>query len=315
MNFRKMAALLAACCLLFAVGCADVDTADGEDKLTIISTVFAPYDFAREVAGERADCSLLVPPGTEVHGYEPTARDMIAVQECDVFIYVGGESAAWVTTLLSALDTSRIKLVTLMDCVELLHEEELPGLHDHDHDEEAHEEAYDEHVWTSPRNAALITDKLAAAFAAADPAGAELYAANAAAYKQELSLLDAAFETVVNAAVRRTLVMADRFPLLYFARAYDLGYYAAFPGCASETEPSAATVAFLIDKVKAEGIPVVLCLEMSNGRMADTICEGSGAKKRTFHSCHNLTKDEMEAGETYLSLMYHNRDVLKEALS
>ena len=313
MKFRKWLAAVAAFMLLFvAVGCADIDTGGEDGRLKVISTVFAPYDFAREITGERADCSLLVPPGTEVHGYEPTARDMVAVQECDVFIYVGGESDAWVETLLAALDTSRVKLVTLMDCVELLHEEELPGVHEHQ--EASHEEIYDEHVWTSPRNAALIVDKLTAAVSEADPEGADGYAANAAAYKSKLTALDAAFQTVVDSAARRTIVMADRFPLLYFARAYELAYFAAFPGCASETEPSAAMVAFLIDKVKAEGIPVVLCLEMSDGRMADTICEDTGAKKRTFHSCHNLSKAEMEAGETYLSLMYQNRDVLKEAL-
>lgn len=308
MRFRRFLAVLAALWyMVLAVGCADTQSPSDDGRLKIISTVFAPYDFARQVAGERADCALLVPPGTEVHAYEPTARDMMAVQNCDVFIYVGGESDAWVEKLLKAIDTTRVRLVTLMDCVELIEAE-----HEHGHGE--HEEVYDEHVWTSPRNAVRITEKLASELSAADPDGAAVYAANAAAYTAQLHTLDAAFKKVVDDAARRTLVMADRFPLVYFAKAYGLAHHAAFPGCASEVEPSAATVAALIDRVKAEQIPVVLCLEMSDGRLASTICEETGAKKRTFHSCHNLTKDELDAGETYLSLMYKNRDVLKEAL-
>ena len=298
-----LCALLACLGLVGLFGCADKPVDDG--KLQVISTVFTPFDFAREVGGDRVNCQMLVPPGTETHAYEPTARDLIAVQNCDVFIYIGGESDAWVQTLLDAIDTETVQLVTLMDCVELLPEE-----HDHDHDEAV----YDEHVWTSPQNAVRITEKVTAALKTADPDGAAVYDANCASYTQQLATLDAAFSAVVADAKRRTIVMADRFPLRYFAEQYGLDYHAAFAGCAHETEPSAATVAALIDTVKAQNIPVVLMLEMSNGRMAQTVSAETGAAVRTFHSCHNVTSAEMEAGATYLSLMYQNCDVLKEAL-
>ena len=299
-------------CLLCALtGCTrPVETQDG--RLKVVSTVFAPFDFSREIVGERGDCTLLVPPGTEVHSYEPTARDLITVQNCDVFVYIGGESDAWVDKLLSALDTSRFRTVTLMDCVELLPEEAISG-GESAHAEEAETE-YDEHVWTSPRNAIRIVEKLRQNFAAAAPSDAEYFSSRAESYTEKLTALDRAFVEVTANAAHRTLVMADRFPLLYFVRAYGLDYRAAFPGCASETEPNAATVARLIDEVKAERIPVVFYLEMSDGRMADTVCEATGAKKRLFHSCHNVTAEEQQAGETYLSLMYRNRDAVKEAL-
>lgn len=284
-------------------GCAN-STADN-GKLQIISTVFAPFDFAREVGGDRVDCQMLVPPGTETHAYEPTAHDLIAVQNCDVLVYVGGESDAWVQTLLDAIDTENVQLVTLMDCVDLL-----PEAHDHDHKEAV----YDEHVWTSPQNAVRITKKVTAALKTADPDGATVYDANCERYTQKLAELDAAFSDAVANAKRRTIVMADRFPLRYFAEQYGLQYHAAFAGCAHETEPSAATVAALINTVKTQRIPVVLMLEMSNGRMAQTVSAETGAVVRTFHSCHNVTDAEMAAGATYLSLMYQNCDVLKEAL-
>ncbi len=306
---KKLTAFL--CTLLLCVsimglfGCADKPADDG--KLQVISTVFAPYDFAREVGGARVNAQMLVPPGTETHAYEPTARDLIAVQNCDVFIYVGGESDAWVKTLLDAIDTDSVQLVTLMDCVELLPEEHA---HDHDHDEAV----YDEHVWTSPANAVRITEKITTALSTADPDGAAVYAQHCADYTQKLTALDAAFSAAVAEGKRQTLVMADRFPLRYFAERYGLTYYAAFAGCAHETEPSAATVAALIDTVKAQNIPVVLMLELSNGRMAQTVSRETGAVVRTFHACHNVTSAEMQAGATYLSLMHQNCDVLKEAL-
>lgn len=301
-------------CLLLAMsGCIRTDKPQNR-RLKIVSTVFAPYDFAREIAGDRGDCTLLVPPGTEVHSYEPTARDLITVQNCDVFIYVGGESDAWVDKLLSALDTSRFRTVTLMDCTELLPEEDVAG-DGIKHAAHGEETEYDEHVWTSPRNAVRIVDKLRQSFADASPEDADGFAARAKAYTEELNALDRSFAGLTATAKRHTIVMADRFPLLYFVRAYGLDYRAAFPGCASETEPNAATVARLIDEVKREQIPVVFYLEMSDGRMADTICEATGAEKRLFHSCHNVTAAEQQAGETYLSLMTRNRDVLKEALN
>lgn len=301
-------------CLLFAVtGCVRTDKPQ-EDRLKIVSTVFAPYDFAREVAGDRGDCTLLVPPGTEVHSYEPTARDLITVQNCDIFIYVGGESDAWVDKLLSALDTSRFRTVTLMDCAELLPEEDVTG-DSVKHAAHGEETEYDEHVWTSPRNAVRIVEKLRQNMAEAAPEDADGFAARAKTYTEKLNALDRSFAEVTATAKRHMIVMADRFPLLYFVRAYGLDYRAAFPGCASETEPNAATVARLIDEVKREQIPVVFYLEMSDGRMADSLCEATGAEKRMFHSCHNVTAAEQQAGETYLSLMTRNRDVLKEALN
>ena len=292
--------------------------AEEGEGVSVVTTGFAAYDFARTLLGERGSVELLIPPGSETHSFEPTPKDIIDIQNCDLFIYTGGESEAWVDDVIESVGEG-VSTVTLMDCVELLEEEAVEGMETDG--EDAHEghdhgdgEEYDEHVWTSPRNAVLICEKIAAALCEADPEGAEEYEANLRAYTDRLEELDAAFWDVVGNGVRKTIIFADRFPLLYFARAYGLEYYAAFPGCSEDAEPSAATVAFIIDKVREEDIPVVFHIELSNELMADTVCDETGAAKRQFNACHNVTRAQFDAGVTYLELMWDNVGVLKEAL-
>ena len=301
--------LLAMLCALLS-GCGAQSEPEGEG-ISVVATVFAPYDFARQLVGERGEVTLLLPPGSEAHSYEPSPKDIIEIQNCDLFIYVGGVSDAWVSDVLESVG-GEVRTVTLMDCVELLEEEHVEGMEvDEDEHEHEGEIEYDEHVWTSPRNAELICEKIAAALCEVDPEGAEEYGTALESYCAQL---DAAFTEVVENGVRDTVVFGDRFPLLYFAKAYGLNYYAAWPGCADEAEPSAATVTFLIDKVKAEGIPVVFHIELSNEDMADTICNETGAKKMLFSACHNVTRAQFDAGVTYLELMWQNVDALREAL-
>ena len=304
--------LLAMLCALLS-GCGAQSEPEGEG-ISVVATVFAPYDFARQLVGERGEVTLLLPPGSEAHSYEPSPKDIIEIQNCDLFIYVGGVSDAWVSDVLESVG-GEVRTMTLMDCVELLEEEHVEGMEvDEDEHEHEGEIEYDEHVWTSPRNAELICEKIAAALCEVDPEGAEEYGTALESYCAQLDELDAAFTEVVENGVRDTVVFGDRFPLLYFAKAYGLNYYAAWPGCADEAEPSAATVTFLIDKVKAEGIPVVFHIELSNEDMADTICNETGAKKMLFSACHNVTRAQFDAGVTYLELMWQNVDALREAL-
>ena len=312
---KRIAAILIALTLLSLplAGCG-AETEPETDGISVVATVFAPYDFARQLLGDRGEVTLLLPPGSEAHSYEPSPKDIIEIQNCDVFIYVGGVSDAWVTDVLESVGDG-VRTVTLMDCVELLEEEHVEGM---EVDEDEHDDGeieYDEHVWTSPRNAKLICEKIAAALSEADPEGEAEYNAALESYCAELDELDAAFKDVVANGVRNTIVFGDRFPLLYFAKAYGLEYYAAWPGCADEAEPSAATVAFLIDKVNEEHIPVVFHIELSNEDMADTICEATGAEKLLFSACHNVTRAQFEEGVTYLDLMWQNVDALREALS
>lgn len=318
---KRMIPLLL-CFILLLSGCGAQPEWEAEEpgKLKIVTTVFPAYDFALAAAGEYAEVSLLLPPGAESHSYEPTPADMLAVQNCDLFLYLGGESDAWVDTILSSMELKGIAM-RMIDCVELLEEETVEGMeetaeHDHgDHDHELGQVVeYDEHVWTSPLNAAAITRMIGEKLTELDLDHAEIYEANAAAYAAELTALDQEFQDFFAAAPERVMIFGDRFPLRYFAAAYDLRYYAAFPGCSTQTEPSAATIAFLTDKVREEGISTVWYIEFSNHLVADSIAEATGTKTAMFHTCHNVTKAQLEAGVTYVSLMRENLETLRENL-
>jgi zinc transport system substrate-binding protein len=286
-------------------------TRNSDGKLIVTATNFPPFDFVRRIAKDKVNVNLLLPPGAESHSFEPSPRDIITVQNSGIFIYVGGESDSWVGRILETMDTSKMIIIKMLDAVDAVEEEIVEGMEAEAEEEEA---AYDEHVWTSPQNAILIVKTINTALCEADPVNADFYRKNTADYIEELARLDAAFKGVVTGAKRKTIIFADRFPFRYFADAYGLKYFAAFPGCSTETEPSVATVAFLIDKVKAEKIPVVFHIELSNERMANTICGETGAKKLLFHACHNISKKDFDAGLGYLDLMRVNVENLKEAL-
>lgn len=305
-----------------------------EERISVVTTIFPPYDFVREIAGDRVELKMLLKPGEESHSYEPTPQDIIAIQESDVFIYTGGENDVWVEDILSSMPEGDRLTLRMIDCVDTVEEEHVEGMkespgHDHDdHEEddtdpdggEAGEDTHsvheiDEHVWTSPVNAALIVERIKEILIQADPSGEAVYEENAAAYEEELAKLDQEFRDVADHARRKLLIFGDRFPFRYFADEYGLDYYAAFPGCAGDTEPSAATMAFLIDKVKEEKVPAVLKMELSNDDIANAIAEATGTEVKVFYSCHNLSAEDFESGETYLSMMQKNVETLKEVLN
>jgi zinc transport system substrate-binding protein len=284
---------------------------NSERKIKVTASIFAPYDFVRAIAGDRVDLVMLLPPGAESHSFEPSPRDIITVQNSNVFIYIGGESDVWIDDILSSMDKTGMKILALMDAVDAVEEEIVEGMEEEEEEEEG---AYDEHVWTSPKNAALIVQAITETLCGADPKNAAFYRQNAGEYTAKLDELDRAFQEAIDGGKRKTIIFGDRFPFRYFADAYGLSYFAAFPGCSTETEPSAATIAFLINKIKSESIPVVFHIELSNERMADTISEATGAKKSLLHACHNITKKDFENGVSYLDLMSANVERLREAL-
>lgn len=314
-NIKKIILLISVLtAFLFLSGCTSNAGRDS-DKISVITTIFAPYDFVRQIAGDRADIKMLLKPGAEAHSYEPSPDDIISVRQCDIFIYVGGENDAWVDTILESVDTSDKTIIKLLDCVgNLCEEEEIEGMEVHEHGEEEEETEWDEHVWTSPVNARSICSNIGDALCGKDPDNADYFRKNLSEYDEKLSELDRTFREIVSGGKRDVVVFGDRFPARYFVEEYGLRYFAAFPGCASQTEASADTVAFLIDKVKDGHIPVVFKIELSNGNIAEAIAADAGAKVLTFNTCHTLSKDDFESGETYLSLMYRNAEALKEAL-
>lgn len=311
--------------IISIAGCAAENKAieeQKENKISVVATNFIGYDFARAIAGDRADIKMLLAPGEETHSFDPTPADIIAVENCDIFIYVGGESDQWVRDILSSADSMHRKVISMMDCVEIYEEETKEGMmteRGHHHDEEHHhddaaEEEYDEHVWTSVVNSIVIVSNISQAFCDADPNHRDFYENNTERFQEQLDVLDQDIRDTIANADTHMLIFGDRFPFLYFVREYGLDYYAAFPGCASETEPNASTIAFLIDKGKSEHISVICKEAMSNGNIAKAIAEECGAKVDSLYACDNIPADDFIRGETYISLMHKNLNVLKEAL-
>lgn len=296
--------------------CGNNAPAEKSDKLSIVATIFPQYDFARQIVGDKAEVSMLLPVGSESHSYEASSQDILKIQNCDIFIYVGGESDEWVRKLLSSIDTSNMTIISLMDVVDTKEEVTVEGMDAEDeHDDGGAEIEYDEHIWTSPVNAVKITNAICDAVCLKDSANAETYKTNAASYVEKLKVLDNDFRTMISQAKRKTFLVADRFPFRYFADEYGLKYYAAFAGCSASSDPSAETVKFLINKVNGENLLVIFYIEFSNRNVANTVLESTNAKALQLHSCHNVSKEDFDSGVSYVDLMRQNLMALKEALN
>ena len=279
-----------------------------EGRLNIVATDFPCYDFARQVAGEAADVTLLIHPGVEVHSYDPSPADILAINDADLFVYIGGEGDAWADGILAGFDGEGPQTLRMMDAVALLEEEGEEEAHGHEAPE------YDEHIWTSPRNAASMVRALSDALTQIDPERAEAYAQGADVYIAEIDRIDAAFREIVDHSELKEVVFADRFPFLYFVREYGLDYVAAFPSCTADTEPTPQTILTLIREVTANDLPAVYTIELSTQAVARTVAEETDAAILTMHSIQTVTQDEFDAGETYVSLMWKNVEALREGL-
>lgn len=280
------------------------------EPLSIITANFPCYDLARALSRDQVE--MLLPPGSESHSYEPSPRDMIAIQNADLFVYTGGESDHWIEAMLESMSNDAPAVFRLTDWVPLLdeaHSRSMQSEHEHDHAE------MDEHVWTSPKNMMSIASAFTQVLQSLRPENAAAYTALLESYLSELKELDALFTEIVANGKRDLILFGDRFPFRYFADAYGLRYDAAFPGCSEDSEPSVRTVISLVDTIRAQRIPVVFYIEFSSRRTADILAEETGAKPLLFHSCHNVSAEELAAGATYLSLMRQNAQALKEALN
>ena len=282
-------------------------------KTQVVATGFAPFDFARQIAGDCADVTMLLKPGEESHTFEPTPQDIALIRQSDVFVYGGGESDTWVDSILESLESGKTHIVRMMDCVDLEEEQLLDGMQPEADEEDAEDTEYDEHVWTSVRNAMLICDAICQALTDADTANAGVYSSNRSAYQEQLLAVDSAFRQTAAQAQGKTFLVGDRFPFLYLKKEYGFSFAAAFPGCAAETEANPATIGYLIRKAQDEKIKTIFKVDLSPGNVAQTIADATGAKVDTLWSCHVISAADFENGETYLSLMQRNLRALQNA--
>ena len=320
---KKILALLLALWIPAAVlsGCAPQDDSAASNKLNIVTTIFPAYDWVREILGDetdRAEITMLLDSGVDLHSYQPTVDDIVKISDCDLFLYVGGESDGWVDDALKNAPNKERKVIRLLDVLgdSAKAEETVEGMQEeeHDHEEEAE---YDEHIWLSLKNAQVLVAAISEALQETDPARKDAYAANAAAYAEKLSALDGEYRAAVDSGKYKTLLFGDRFPFRYLADDYGLDYYAAFPGCSAETEASFETVSFLAGKMDALGLPCVLTIEGTQHKIAETIVQNTAQKNQqvlTMDSMQAVTANDAASGVSYLSIMEKNLSVLKKAL-
>ena len=291
-----------------------------DEKIRIVTTIFPEYDWVREILGDKADSAeitMLLDNGVDLHSYQPTADDIVKLSDCDLFVYVGGESDGWVEDALKSAANKDRKVINLLDALgdSVKEEETVEGMQE---EEEDHgEKEYDEHVWLSLKNAKTLVGAISAALQELDPGNKDTYATNAAAYIEKLSALDGEYQAAVDAATYKTLLFGDRFPFRYLVDDYGLSYYAAFVGCSAESEASFETVSFLARKVDEGKLPCVLTIEGKNHKIAETIVQNTAGKNQkilTMDSMQSTTSQDVARGTTYLSLMAKNLDVLKQAL-
>ena len=329
---KRILTLFLTLALAFSLTACTVPVEKADDgKIQIVATLFPYYDFARAIAGGRADVTLLLSPGREAHSFEPTPLDAVTISESDVFLYNGGEGEYWVEEMLDAAGEHIAVKARMMDYVDALGEEFSEGMqgadehgHDHDHGDHDHESGeahdsdkveYDEHIWTSPKNAAILCRAVCDTICKADPANEDFYRANCDDYCAQIEALDARFADLCESAPRKLLIFADRFPMLYFCREYGLDYRAAFHGCSGDTEPSLATIKYLIDKVEDKNIPVVYTIDFGTKKVAAVVSECTGAAIETIYSMQTVSRADFDAGETYLTLMERNFEALRKGLN
>lgn len=317
-----------------------------EGKMKVAVTLFPYYDFVRQIAGNQVDLTLVVPAGMDSHSFEPTPADMRTIQNADILICNGGVMEHWLSQVLDAVDTSHMVVMTMMDYVDVVEEKFTEGMEDGEHPDHPHRETeqsgpgqresggsqpekslyvdddghheeieYDEHIWTSPVNAIRLAGAIGQVLEEQDPAHGPEYRDRTRAFTEKLDKIDQGFRRVCENPKRRLIVVGDKFPFRYLAEEYSLDYRAAFSGCSTDTEPSARTIAYLIDKVNTEQIPVVYFLETGSRRVAEIIGEETGARPLLLHSCHTVTRRQFEEGITYEELMEQNIENLRKGLN
>ena len=326
---KKITALLLALFMLVGAlaGCGKQNDTNQTDKLSIVTTIFPEYDWVREILGEKADnaeITMLLDNGVDLHSYQPTADDIVKISDCDLFIYVGGESDEWVEDALRNAANRNMKVINLLEVLgdSVKTEEIVEGMQEEEHEHEdaeehEHEEEADEHVWLSLKNAKMLVRVISKALQELDPNNKDIYAANADAYVKKLSALDAEYQAAVDAASNKTILFGDRFPFRYLVDDYGLRYYAAFVGCSAETEAGFETISFLAKRVDEWKLPCVLTIEGAQHKIAETIVRNTTAKNQrvlTMDSMQSTTSKDVKNGTTYLSVMEKNLSVLKEAL-
>lgn len=308
LRLKCAAAAILAAFMLLSVGCG-APNVKRSGKINVLCTVFPLYDWARNIAGNTAEVSLLNENGADMHSYQPTAADIVRLHSCDILIYTGGESEKWVAEVIKQSDNKNLKALNLIELLgDIAVTEREEGAERRENGDET-----DEHIWLSLKNAEILTDKIAAALSGADNKNKDIYKTNAAKYAERLAALDKEYTEALKNAKHKAMIFADRFPFRYFTEDYGLDYYAAFPGCSAETEASFETVIFLAKKADENG-DCIFITETSNGDIAKAVNRNTAKRNKkilTLDSMQSVSEKDIKNGLTYISVMQKNLETLK----
>ena len=302
---KKVISLLLVLVLVCSfAGC--MKTEKQNNKLSIIATLFPQYDFCREIAGDKADVTLLLPPGSESHSFEPTTSDVMKINQADAFIYTGDNMEAWAKQIIESVQNENLTVLDISDKITMINSED-----EHGH----HENEIDPHIWTSPVNAQIIVNEIADMLIKIDSANSDYYRKNADNYIVKLKNLDKQIREVVANGKRKEVIFGGRCALLYFLKEYDLEFMSAYDSCSMDADPSASTLKEITDRIKANKIPVIYYEELSDPKVGRALAKETGTELLLFHSAHNVSKEDFDKGVSYLSIMEQNVENLRKGLS
>lgn len=321
---KKRIAKILVCTMVLMIsmtGCTKSSEGEKKDEGTekdikIVATLFPQYDFAREIAGEKAEVEMLMDPGVESHTYEPTPADIIEIGNSNLFIYTGENMEPWANTIIESIDNKDVKVLDVSKGITL----EKDGHHQDEHEEEhkeheEHNHEIDPHIWTSPINAMKMVSNIVESLSEIDPDNSDYYKSNGDAYLEKLTNLDNSFRDLMKSAKRNKIIIGDRFAMNYFTEEYDIEWEAAFDSCAANSEPSVKVIKDLIEDIKEESIPVVYYCELSNMKVAKSLQAETGVDILELHSCHTVTKEDFQSGITYIDIMTRNLENLKAGVN
>jgi len=307
--------MIFACNIIFALtSCMSTEAEynnNGDDggKLKITATLFPQYDFARQIAGDKANIKLLLPPGVESHTYDPKPSDILDIYNADLFIYTGENMEPWAETIIKGVTNNNLVIVDCSKNIELIQDNnEAEKDHEHEH-------GADPHIWLDPTLAIKMVENIADALCEKDPENAEFYSQNAENYINRLKELDDDIFEVIDNAKRNIIVFGGRFSYIYFLRRYNLDYVTAYDSCSTNAEPSMAKILYVVNFMTENNIPCVYYEELSAHQVAKAIAKETGRKSYLFSTAHNVTKSEFDGGITFLDIMYKNIENLKKGLN
>lgn len=303
-------ALVSMLFILISSGCGSIEK-NSDDHLTIVTTLYPQYDFARQIIGDKGTVTMLLNPGTEAHDYDPTPADIISITKADIFIYTGEYMETWAADILSGVDNKALKVLDVSKGIDLVKTDEHD---DEENEEEGHHHEYDPHIWTSPVNAIKMINNILDTIIDADPDNEEYYKKNAESYIKSITEIDDEIKEVVSKSKYDTIYFGGRFAMIYFVNEYGLKYISAFDSCSSETEPSAKLVTDIVDEMKANDAKIVFYEELTDPKAAESIADEIGGEILLLHSCHNVSSEDFNKGVTYVDIMKKNIENLKIGL-